>query len=39
MMIVVLSAGVLTFSALFIRRELRMLTRIEAYRAAHGLTS
>ena len=39
MIYAVLSAGVLTFSALFIRRESRMLARIEAYRRAHGLMS
>jgi hypothetical protein len=39
MMYVVLSVGVLTFSALFMRRESRMLAHIEEYRAAHGLMS
>jgi hypothetical protein len=33
MMYVVLSAGVLTFSALFMRRESRMLARIEEFEA------
>jgi hypothetical protein len=37
MMHVVLSAGVLTLSALFMRRELRVVARIEAYRRARGL--
>jgi hypothetical protein len=34
---VILSAGVLTFSALLIHRESRMLARIEARRRARGL--
>jgi hypothetical protein len=39
MIYVVLSAGVLTFSALFMRRESRMSARIEAYRGSHDLVS
>jgi hypothetical protein len=34
---VILSAGVLTFSAVLIHRESRMLARIEARRRARGL--
>jgi hypothetical protein len=39
MMYVVISVGVLTVSALFMRRESRMLARIEAYQDAHRLMS
>jgi Flp pilus assembly protein protease CpaA len=39
MIYVVLSAGVLTVSALLIHRESRMVARIEAHRRARGLMS
>jgi hypothetical protein len=39
MMYVVLSVGVLTVSALFMRRESRVLARIQAYQDTHRLMS